>query len=246
MWDAGRILEVLDEACDAFTFPMLDNGYVYLAATRLSLHRSAHDWAMVIEVFGFSPRAGLPDIGIHTFGSRLHERDPVEQYATRAHWDTYLAEHPHDDSRFRHPIAAGTWIDEEEGELVAEDATEVLVRGRPIALPSLEVWPRHEIVLEDPPRIAVFELCRYLAAVARDEVLASAVERRVSVPPELAEVLVLDAWHHPNVVDEADRPSGSSTFRQLARVLETGDRGLYRPTDPPNTHWQNWPDGGTL
>ena len=59
MQTAGEILEVLDAACDSFAFPMLDNGYVYLAATRLSLFRSAADWAMVIEVFGFSPRAGL-------------------------------------------------------------------------------------------------------------------------------------------------------------------------------------------
>jgi hypothetical protein len=57
----GRILAVLDRSCNAFTFPMLDNEYVYLAATRLSLYRTAAVWAMVIEVFGFSPRAGLPD-----------------------------------------------------------------------------------------------------------------------------------------------------------------------------------------
>jgi hypothetical protein len=30
-----HILSVLDRCCDAFTFPMLDNGYVYLAAKRL-------------------------------------------------------------------------------------------------------------------------------------------------------------------------------------------------------------------
>lgn len=31
------------------TFPMLDDGYLYLAATRLCLHRSDTDWALVIE-----------------------------------------------------------------------------------------------------------------------------------------------------------------------------------------------------
>src|SRR5690349_24690426 len=62
--EPDRILSILDRCCDAFTFPMLDNGYVYLAATRLSLFRAAPDWAMVIEVFGFSPRSGLPDTHI--------------------------------------------------------------------------------------------------------------------------------------------------------------------------------------
>ena len=31
------MLEVLDACARVFTFPMLDNGYVYLAATRLSV-----------------------------------------------------------------------------------------------------------------------------------------------------------------------------------------------------------------
>jgi len=46
------ILAILDRCCDRNTFPMLDNGYVYLAATRLSLFRSPDDWAIAIEVFG--------------------------------------------------------------------------------------------------------------------------------------------------------------------------------------------------
>jgi len=75
---AQQILAILDQCCDAFTFPMLDNGYVYLAATRLALFRSPDDWAMTIEVFGFSPRAGLPDTHIHTFASSLHNRNGLK------------------------------------------------------------------------------------------------------------------------------------------------------------------------
>ena len=55
-------------------------GYVYLAATRLSLHRTEADWGMVIEVFGYSPRAGLPDTHIHTFASSLQNRDSAQNY----------------------------------------------------------------------------------------------------------------------------------------------------------------------
>ena len=80
--EADAVLTVLDRCCDAFTFPMLDNGYVYLAATRLSLFRTAADWAMVIEVFGFSPRSGLPDTHIHTFASSLYDRDALSSTQT--------------------------------------------------------------------------------------------------------------------------------------------------------------------
>jgi hypothetical protein len=95
-------------------------------------------------------------------------------------------------------------------------------------------------------RVQVFELCRYLAAVERTAVLATGDERRVSVPPDLESILLLDEWNHPNVADDAERPSSSPTFQELARVLETGDTAAYRPALPANTHWSHWPEGGTL
>ena len=45
----SEILRVLDRGAEAYVFPMLDDGYVYLAATRMSLHRSEEDWALVSD-----------------------------------------------------------------------------------------------------------------------------------------------------------------------------------------------------
>jgi hypothetical protein len=245
-FNAEVILSVLDRCCDTFTFPMLDNGYVYPAGTRLVLYRSMTDWAMVIEVFGFSPRAGLPDTCIHTFASRLHNRDSPDSYANRGAYERYLANHPNNDSRFIFPVNEGLWQDRENEEFVAEDATEVLVRMHPIPIPTVNEYVRHRIELEQPPRVQVFELCRFLADVARDQVLATPPERRVSVLPNMEQILQLEEWHHPNVVDDNERPSKSETFQQLAHVLAAGDLGMYHPSQPPNSHWTNWPGGGRL
>src|SRR5437763_16015073 len=98
-FDPEEILSVLDRCCDNYTFPMLNNGYVYLAGARLSLYRSATDWAMVIEVFGFSPRSGLPDTHIHTFASRLHDRNPPDRYVSREAYESSLRNSRHNDSR---------------------------------------------------------------------------------------------------------------------------------------------------
>lgn len=244
--DPEEILCILDRCCEAFTFPMLDNGYVYLAATRLSLYRSATDWAMAIEVFGFSPRAGLPDTTIHTFSSRLHDRDPRERYVSREAYEGYLANNPHNEYRSVFPVHEGPWQDAEEMEYVAPGADAVIVRNAAVALPSVAEYGRHGIELEQAPRVQVFELCRYLADIARERVLATAEERRVSVLPEMEQILQLDEWNHPNVVDDEERPSGSEPFQQLARVLASGDARLYQPSQPPNTHWRNWPEGGGL
>jgi hypothetical protein len=80
--DPAFILSVLDQCAEKMDFPMLDNGYVYLAASRLSLHYSGVDWAMVIEIFGYSPRGSVPDLQIYTIPSRLHERNAPSSYVS--------------------------------------------------------------------------------------------------------------------------------------------------------------------
>jgi hypothetical protein len=244
-FDPERILSVLDRCCERHAFPMLDNGYVYLAATRLSLYRSATNWAMVIEVFGFSPRSWLPATDIHTFADRIHDRDLPERHGGLQAYERYVANNPNNDSRFVFPIEEGAWQDEENGELVNKDATEVLVRGQAVPLPSVDEYLRHGIELDRPPQVRIFELCRVLADIVRDQVLATSQERRVGVLPAMTQILQLEEWHHPNIA-VGDRPGESLTFQQLARVLATGDVDLYRPSRQPNTHWSNWPEGGQL
>lgn len=244
MWTSTEILKVLDDCCGAFTFPMLDNGYVYLAATRLSLHRSREDWALVIEVFGFSPRTGIPDIHVHTFGSRLRNRDePSGPEFVEAH-ENHLRKNPHNESSFFNPVHEGEWQDPE-SECVASEAATITVRDQVLAIPPPHEFEACQIELEDPPSVQIFELCRWLAASHRELVLATPEERRHNVPEDLIELLVLDEWCHPDVVNEA-RPSGSATFQRLVEVLVHGDVSRYQASEAPNTHWSNWPDGGSL
>lgn len=242
---AKDILAVLDQCAASFTFPMLDNGYVYLAATRLSLFRSRQDWAMVIEVFGFSPRSGLPDTSIYTFASRLNQRDTADRYVTREAYERYLKNNPNNELRSVFPIDEGPWQEDSCSEFVAGDATSVIVRGEPVAIPDLEACQRSGISLAYLPRVHVSELCRYLAAAAREKVLATSQERRISILPDLQQIMQLEEWRHPNLA-VGELPSRVETFRQLADVLATGSSELYRPLEPPNTHWSNWPDAGTL
>src|SRR5688572_14166398 len=147
MTSPDDILRILDVAAESFWFPMLDNGYLYLAATRLSLYRSDVDWALVIEVFGYSPRGGLPDLQVYTFASRLRDRDRPENFATREQYDNYLFYHPHDDSRFFQPIAEGDWQDEESDDVISEDADVIVLRDEPCRVPSVEELSRCGIAL---------------------------------------------------------------------------------------------------
>ena len=68
----------------------------------------------------------------------------------------------------------------------------MVVRGTEIPLPSPGDYAKLGVELEEPEEIQVFELCRLLAAIARDDVLATPKESRVSVLPGMKRILQLE------------------------------------------------------
>uniref|UniRef100_UPI003B52815D DUF7003 family protein n=1 Tax=Roseovarius indicus TaxID=540747 RepID=UPI003B52815D len=230
---ARAILGALDASAMGYVLPMLDHGYLYLAATRMSLFRSERHWAVVFEVFGFSPRVGVPDLWVTTIDGEID--------ASGSSADDRHGRHPKAQT-FR-PVPDGDWIDVEDPERVAAEGRLVL-RGREMPLPERGAYAAAGIDLLEA-RPLVFELCRYLAAMHREEVLATEAERRGNIAPDMAQVMVLDDWHHPDLAG-GELPGDTETFRQLAEVLATGDASIYTAPETGNTHWRNWPEGGRL
>lgn len=232
-----EILEQLDECARAFTFPMLDNGYVYPADVRLSAYRDNTRWAIVIEVLGFQNHCGGHD-GIqnclHCFGNCLH-RKPGTANEDFLHMTT----------------------DSPEGPTFAEDdfSVEGIVhpKARTIKIRDVIVPVEHDrqkyeakgIEFRYPDQISSMELLRFLVSERRELLLASEEELRQRIPRDLPLILRLDEWHHPDLAG-GELPSQSPTFQMIAEVLATGDVSRYRPLMEPNTHWSNWPDGGSL
>lgn len=240
---AQAIIDVLDQSAEAFSFPMLDNGYVYLAASRLSLFRSQEHWAAVFEIFGFAPRAGLPDLSIITISSKLHDRNAPSDYVSEEAYNTYLKANPFWETRNFHPISNERWIDEDNPEFVARHG-EVVLRGQSLKIPEPSTYAARGVLLEGA-QPAVFELCRYLAQTHREAVLATEAERRVSVRPDMKHILRLDEWHHPDLA-KGQAPSQTETFRRIAGLLVANKPELYSAAERANNHWKNWPEGGTL
>lgn len=127
-----------------------------------------------------------------------------------------------------------------------EGVHSIHIRGRVVPINTDLAYLRSKgIELEEPPRIQVFELLRSLLPEYRELMLAAEAEFCEQVPPDLPCVLRLEEWHHPDLANE-ELPSECSTFRMIAKALAFGDPSPYRPTEEPNTHWRNWPEGGTL
>ncbi len=240
---ATAILQVLDQSAKAFVFPMLDNGYVYLAASRMSAFRSDDHWAVVFEIFGFSPRAGFPDLSIVTIASELSNRNRPEDYVSEEAYKNYLKNKPNWEFRTVWPISNDDLIDPDNAEQLAR-LSRINLRDEILEQPEKADYDTANISLsEDGP--AIVELCRYLAHARRRAVLATEAERRVSITPEMKQIILLDEWHHPDLV-KGQLPSKNKTFQSLATVLEKNDPSFYDASEPANNHWKNWPDGGSL
>lgn len=85
---------------------------------------------------------------------------------------------------------------------------------------------------------------RRLVPRHRELLLADERELRRRIPDDIPEILRLDEWYQDDVLER--RPSEMEVYRQLATVIATGDVSRYAPTTPPNTHWSNWPQSGSL
>lgn len=229
-----EILSQLDACARQFDFPMLDNGYVYLADVRLGAFRDDTRWALAIEVIGVNNRAGGHD-GInnclHLFGNCLKR-----PWGTANEDFLYFSGDGPD---------GPTFVDDSLC-TVRPTARSIRIRDRIIEFNLNEVAAVHQgIDLDAQPEVHAHELLRWLVPKHRDLFLITEGELWERIPADLPLVLLLDEWHHPDLAGD-EMPSDSLTFRMIADVLVTGDPSRYRPTREPNTHWRFWPEGGTL
>jgi hypothetical protein len=228
------ILAQLDECAGKFGFPMLDNGHVYLVDVRLSAYRDDARWALVIEVLGFDAHVGGHDGTancLYCFGNCLKRAPGMAD-------DGFLC--------VTGDGPEGPAFDEELDEDVRTGIRSIRIRGSvvPVDLRT-EVLAEKGIELAHAPNVTDAELLRSLTLEYRDLLLAAEEELRERVPADLPLILRLEEWHHPDLA-EGELPGESTTFRMIADVLASGDASRYRPALEPNTHWKNWPAGGSL
>lgn len=238
-WCAESILAVLDRCAQAYTFPMLDNGYCYLAASRLHVFRSANDWSLVIEIFGYECRAGEVCTDIYSFGSNLQGRPTESQFETPEAYAAFMGQNPYNELAVADPCHGAQWVQADDEAYVPVGA-ELAIRGHDVGLPNLADCLRYGVQPTTEGRLTLFEACRWLAGKYRRLVLASDEEARVNIAEDMVHLLTLEEWQHPDIAGD-ELPSQAIEFQQLAKLLAGGDLKDYQPSDKPNTHWRHWP-----
>ncbi len=226
-----QVLAQLDRCAAEFTFPVMDNGYIYPAAVRLSVFADAVVWAIVIEVLGYNNRGLDFDNCLHCFGSMLKGKPGIGN------------------ENFLFPIMdgpSGSLFTDGDLDVIHPQTHDLRIRGDVIAFPhEVSAYASRSIPRSDPTRLYAFELLRYLAIDHRDSLLASEAELNDRLTRSIPLILRLDEWYHPDITNR-EKPRECPTFVQIAQVIETLNPVGYRILEPPNTHWSNWPGAGSL
>ncbi|MEL7003305.1 MAG: hypothetical protein AAFN93_11305 [Bacteroidota bacterium] len=233
-YSAKDILSQLDRCAKEFTFPMLDNGYVYPVDSRLTTYRDENRWAIIIEVVGFNYRGGGHngiDNCLHVFGNCL-------DFPPGTNNDNFIY--------FTRNSKEGETFDDEYQDHLSPTINSIIVKGKELQVQhDTSFYEDKGIHLEEPPKIFVWEFLRGLLPEHRLDLLASDRELQRRLPRDIPTFIRLDQWYHPDLAD-GEEPSKNETFIMLAKALEKGDQSKYKPRKRPNNHWSNWPDGGTL
>lgn len=229
----SEILGQLDQCALDYNFPMLDNGYNAPADVKLHAFADELRWALIIEDLGYHTRAGDHDgmtNCINYYGNCLTggpggaNEDFLVVTSNGPNGPTFEPQ-------------TNWYLLKETGQLYIRDhLVDFDCSGDALAeqgIPVKEAQP------------GGIQLLRSLLPKYRHLLFATEKELRRRIPFDLPCLLSLSEWNHPDLAGD-ELPSGSETFQLIAKVLCEGDSSLYEPTQLPNTHWSNWPDGGTL
>ena len=228
-----EVLSQLDACAADFTFPMLDNGYVYPADVRLSAYKTEQYWALIIETLGSDFRAGGVSNALYCYGNCFTQSPGLGEGRILPVMNDAFNDAIFDEED-RWDVQKEKGLLRVGGEMIPYDVSieKLLEKGI-----GEDTW--------DTDGVTITELVRSLVPEHHALLLATEEELRQRLPFDLTLLLRLDEWHHPDLV-EGELPSGNQTFQMIADVLVSGDSRHYQPTQPPNTHWSNWLEGGTL
>lgn len=190
-------------------FVELGHPYVYPIDSRINAFRdNAGQWALAIEVLGYSPRGCNITLEITYYGNCLINLEYTSNYYSNSYVIC--------------PITQESFDEAVEFECLKPDADHWIVRGEKIKLShNKKEYEDAGITLREfePGEIAVKEAGRLLVTQYRPLFRATDDELYKSIPRELQKILVIDEWYHrdfyQNNFDIADLTSHFATGSQL-------------------------------
>ncbi len=226
--DMQLALEDLDKHASEFNFPVLDNAYVEMAATRLTAFRSVGDWVIALEVLGYSTNEGAFVNDLYAFGSCLVKEGFISSTSVMsASPDNPLIDPPTD-----------AWVADWE-------RWSVVVKGKLFEFaPDREEYISQGIeVPSDGGAGSLSEsqvLRFFIHREGAGELFMQEGELRteLQLDPGMSVFLQTEQWQHPDVAG-GEKPSTNVSIRSLLTALDSNSPAVFQG-GCPNTDWRHW------
>lgn len=223
-----RIFEDLDKHASEFNFPVLDNAYVEMAATRMTVFKGREDWVLAFEVLGYSTQEGAFVDDLYAFGSCLEKEGFVNSRTIMF----AAIESPLIDP------STEAWIADWQG-------WAVVVRGKTYSFsPQREEYTAHGIDVPlngGPGSLRESQLMRFFVHSEGTRELYMAepeLRQELHLPPEMPVFLQTEQWEHPDIAGQ-EKPSENVSIRSILAALDS-DSPLDFQRGCPNTEWWRW------
>jgi len=226
-----QILNYLDK-CD---FPMLDNGYYYHADQELRIFRKDKNWLIILQVLQFNNHCllikGVTTI-VYKYGTSI---EPESSFSNDSFHN--LAE----------DYEVPSFIEEDEtfNSYLNPLAKYIRLRNKKIKIEhDTTKYVRKGIDLETEDKIRPWEFLRYLTPEFSNHFWLTNEELKID--QDLEEAIRIKTWEHPDNIETVF--SDMNSFKEISKCLALNiefDRTKIE-TKNSNTHWSNWPNGGTL
>ncbi len=215
-----------------------------VAGSKIHLYSDKKRWAIVFETNGYFYNADYCGITLTYLGNC------IDYDISKSGDHTYISNLVTLDliSREENKRIRNKEGDEmEQLDLISAKAHTVNVHGQNIEIIH-DVTKYKELGIHisevDNPRMLISygDLIRYINETNPNILFATKNEIRAHLPKDLPEILTIDKFHYTGI-EKNLLPSAQELYQLIAKVLVTGDKDLYNPTQPPNSHWSNWESG---
>ncbi|WP_162144113.1 DUF7003 family protein [Sporocytophaga myxococcoides] len=222
-------------------FPDLENGYMFIASSKIHLYADKNRWAIVFETNGYHNRQFNAQINLVYIGNCISyskEISPERSYVSNFSSVELISQ-----EEFKR-IQNFKGLEMEQFELVDSDINEIKVRD--VLLPVNHNGLEYEAFdikfreYDNPKRLVGFkDLVRFLSETQKEVMSANEEDLRKNLPDTLPKLITIDSFHHKNNMT----PDSYETYRMIAKILVTGDTTFWKPKLTPNNHWTNWRSG---
>lgn len=223
----------------------LENGYSYLAGSKIHVYGDANNWAIVFEQNGYHTRQVKVNLDLIYVGNCINyiiEEHHDRNYISNQNTITLI------ESSELNRIQNKNGNEMENFELIDLETKQIKIRNKTLAFNNNhEDYKKIGILIRDydnPNNLIGFEdMVRYIHETEPNILEADEFEIRKHIPKNLDKIMTLNDFHYVSSFEDDLSPSKQETYQMIAKVICKLGANEWKPTKKANNNWRNWEPG---